>query len=58
MIMNDQLSGNVYKEKRQFICFFYNFKQMFLKPSFKGPFGLSNILHPQPFNFQLAFLYR
>ena len=44
MIMNDQYSGNIDKETYEFSLFFY-FKQMFLKPCFKGPFGLSNILH-------------
>ena len=32
------------KKRIDFLCFF-DFKQMFLKPCFKGPFGLSNILH-------------
>ena len=45
MIMNDQYSGNVDKEMYQFFFCFFDFKQMFLKPCFKGPFGLSNILH-------------
>ena len=31
------------KKRINFLCFF-DFKQMFLKPCFKGPFGLSNIL--------------
>ena len=33
------------KKHINFLCFFFYFKQMFLKPCFKGPFGLSNILH-------------
>ena len=32
------------KKRINFLCFF-DFKQIFLKPCFKGPFGLSNILH-------------
>ena len=32
------------KKRINFLCFF-DFKQMFLKPCFKGSFGLSNILH-------------
>ena len=33
------------KKRIYFLSFFFDFKQMFLKPCFKGPFGLSNILH-------------
>ena len=42
--MNDQSSGNVYKENYQYYLFVFNFKQMHLEPSFKGLFGVSNIL--------------
>ena len=48
--MNDQLSGKFEKKSINifFLCF-YNFKQMYLKPSFKSPFCLYNILQTSKF---------
>ena len=38
--MNDQVSRNIYKEKVSIVFSFFYFKEMFLKNSFNGPFGL------------------
>ena len=45
MIMNDQVSRNIYKEKVSIAFAFFYFKEMFLKNSFNGPFGLHSSVY-------------